>query len=117
MKLATFEADDQERWGFLAEVPNAEEPWVFQPGLLARGIEPEGKNVVILGAGGASRAVSFILADRGARLVILNRLLELDWAKELAGRILQMRSSVNYQKSSRGWYLCCGVVLPARKKR
>jgi len=61
----------------------------FLQALLERGIEPEGKNVVIIGAGGASRAISFILADRGAHLVILNRLLELDWAKELAGRISQ----------------------------
>ncbi len=61
----------------------------FLQTLLERGIEPEGKNVVILGAGGAARAISFILADRGAHLVILNRLLELDWAKELAGRISQ----------------------------
>ena len=61
----------------------------FLQALLERGIEPEGKNVVILGAGGASRAISFILADRGAHLVILNRLLELDWATELASRISQ----------------------------
>ncbi len=61
----------------------------FLQALLEGGIEPEGENIVILGAGGASRAISFILADRGAHLVILNRLLELDWAKELAGRILQ----------------------------
>jgi len=64
----------------------------FLQALLERGIEPEGKNIVILGAGGASRAVSFILADRGAHLVILNRLLELDWAEELAGRISQIFS-------------------------
>jgi len=56
---------------------------------IERGIEPEGKSVVILGAGGASRAISFILAERGAHIVILNRLLELDWAKELASRILR----------------------------
>lgn len=61
----------------------------FLQAILERGIEPEGENVVILGAGGASRAVSFILADRGAHLVILNRLLELDWAQELASRISQ----------------------------
>jgi len=62
----------------------------FLQALLERGIEPKGKNVVILGAGGASRAISFILADRGAHLVILNRLLELDWAEELARRIWQV---------------------------
>ena len=58
--------------------------------LLEKGVEPEGKNVVLLGAGGAARAVSFILADRGAHLVILNRPEELDWAQELAGRISQI---------------------------
>ncbi len=61
----------------------------FLQALLGRGIEPEGKKVVILGAGGASRAISFILADRRAQLVILNRRLELDWARELASRISQ----------------------------
>ncbi len=61
----------------------------FLQALLERGVEPKGKNIAILGAGGASRAVSFILADRGANLVILNRLLELDWAIELARRISQ----------------------------
>ncbi len=59
----------------------------FLQALLARGIEPKEKKIVILGAGGASRAISFILAERGAHLVILNRLLELDWAEELAGRL------------------------------
>lgn len=62
----------------------------FLQALLERGIEPKGKNIVILGAGGASRAISFFLADRGAHLVILNRLLELDWAKELASQISQI---------------------------
>jgi shikimate dehydrogenase len=61
----------------------------FLQALLDKGIEPRGQNIVVLGAGGASRAVSFILADHGANLVILNRRLELDWAKELAGRISQ----------------------------
>ena len=61
----------------------------FLQALLERGIEPEGKNMVILGAGGASRAISFSLADRGSHLVILNRLLELDWAKDLASKISQ----------------------------
>ncbi len=59
----------------------------FLQALLKKGVEPEGKNVVVIGAGGASRAISFVLAERGAHLVILNRLLELDWAEELAGRL------------------------------
>jgi len=45
----------------------------FRQALLERGIEPMGKKVVILGAGGASRAISFILAEQGANLTILNR--------------------------------------------
>jgi len=59
----------------------------FLQALLESGIEPEGKNIAILGAGGASRAISFFLADRGAHLVILNRLQELNWAKDLARNI------------------------------
>ncbi len=59
----------------------------FLQALLEREIEPKGKSVVILGAGGAARAISFILAERGARLAILNRKQELDWAVELAQRI------------------------------
>jgi len=59
----------------------------FLQALLEKGVEPEGKNMVILGAGGASKAISFILAERGANLVILNRLLELDWAEDLARRL------------------------------
>ena len=62
----------------------------FLQALLENGIEPKGKNMVILGAGGASRAVSFILAERGANLVILNRLLEFDWAEELARKISEV---------------------------
>jgi len=59
----------------------------FLQALLEGGVEPKEKKVVILGAGGASRAISFILAERDAHLVILNRLLELDWAEELAQRV------------------------------
>jgi len=59
----------------------------FLRALREQGIEPAGRNVVILGAGGASRAVSYILAENGARLTIVNREVELDWAKELARRL------------------------------
>jgi len=41
--------------------------------LVEHGIEPQGKNVVVLGAGGAARAICFALASRGAALTILNR--------------------------------------------
>ena len=60
----------------------------FLQALLEKGVEPKGKNMVILGAGGASRAISFILAERGSNLVILNR--TLDRAKECAGRITKI---------------------------
>jgi shikimate dehydrogenase len=59
----------------------------FLQALLEHGVEPRGKNIVILGAGGASRAIAFILAERDAHLTILNRQLEMDWAEELAWRI------------------------------
>jgi len=63
----------------------------FLQALLERGIEPKGKSVVILGAGGASRAISFILAERGSSLVILNR----TWnkAKVCADRISEVSQS------------------------
>jgi shikimate dehydrogenase len=61
----------------------------FLQALLERGVEPRGKNTVVLGAGGASRAVSYVLAERGAHLTILNRQLELDWAEALAERIAE----------------------------
>ena len=60
----------------------------FLQALLEQGVEPRSKNVVILGAGGASRAISFILAERGAHLFILNR--GLDRAEELSQRISQV---------------------------
>lgn len=45
----------------------------FLHALLDRGVEPEGQKVAVLGAGGASRSVCFALAERGARLTLLNR--------------------------------------------
>ena len=55
--------------------------------LLDKGVDPQGKRVVVLGAGGASRAVSLALGERGARLFIFNRVEELEWAYELAARV------------------------------
>jgi shikimate dehydrogenase len=60
----------------------------FLQTLLEGRIEPNGKNVVILGAGGASRAISLVLAERGSNLIILNR--TLDKAKEYAYWISQV---------------------------
>ena len=59
----------------------------FLQALLENGVEPDGKNIVVLGAGGASRAIGYVLAERNARLTILNRREELDWAEALARHI------------------------------
>lgn len=40
------------------------------------GVDPSGKKIVILGAGGASRSISFKLAEYADELVILNRTVE-----------------------------------------
>ncbi|MBI2850169.1 MAG: shikimate dehydrogenase [Chloroflexi bacterium] len=65
---------------------NTDATGFLQP-LLESGIEPKGNNVALVGAGGASRGISFILAERGANLIILNR--QQDRAKDLADRISQ----------------------------
>jgi len=59
----------------------------FLRALTERGIDPDGKRVVVVGAGGAARALAFILAEHKARITILNRKVELDWAEELADRL------------------------------
>ncbi len=56
----------------------------FLRALLEKGVEPDGKNIVVLGAGGAARAVTYILAERKSSLTILNRRQELDWAEAIA---------------------------------
>lgn len=60
----------------------------FLQALRERGIEPEGKRVVILGAGGASRAISLALAEKDSNLIILNR--TENKAKEQAERISRL---------------------------
>jgi shikimate dehydrogenase len=59
----------------------------FLRAALEGGIKLEGSRIVVLGAGGASRAISYALAERGADLTILNRRQELDWAENIAGLI------------------------------
>jgi len=59
----------------------------FLRALVEHGVEPRGMKVLLLGAGGAARAIAYILAEEGAHLVILNRKEEFSWAKELAERI------------------------------
>ena len=50
-------------------------------------IDPAGKRVLLLGAGGAARAIGCILAQEKAQLTILNRKQELSWAENLAKRL------------------------------
>jgi shikimate dehydrogenase len=45
----------------------------FYQGLVEHGIKPAGQKVVVLGAGGASRAISYILARMGMALTIVCR--------------------------------------------
>jgi shikimate dehydrogenase len=56
----------------------------FLQSLLSKGFKPRGKKVVVVGAGGAARAVSYILAEKGARVTIVNRQQELDWAEDIS---------------------------------
>lgn len=62
----------------------------FLQALLQGGSTPQGKKAVVLGAGGASRAICFALADNGAEIVILNRQQEMHWAVGLASSIFQL---------------------------
>jgi len=48
----------------------------FMQALLEKGIDPGQKSVVVLGAGGASRAICSVLAERGSKVAIMNRSLE-----------------------------------------
>ncbi len=59
----------------------------FLQALLEREVEPKSMNIVLLGAGGAARAIAYILSEWNARLTILNRREELDWAKAIAANI------------------------------
>jgi shikimate dehydrogenase len=59
----------------------------FLQALRSQSIEPKGKKIVIIGAGGAAKGIAFILAEVGASLVILNR--TISKAEELASQIAQ----------------------------
>lgn len=60
----------------------------FLCALAAENVKPEGKNIIIIGAGGAARAIAFILADKNANLTIINR--HLDKAEDISGRIISL---------------------------
>ncbi len=55
--------------------------------LLDAGVEIEGSNIVVAGAGGASRAIAFQLAAYGADITIINRTEEraIELAKDISG--------------------------------
>jgi shikimate dehydrogenase len=59
----------------------------FYRALKERGVKPEGKKVAVLGAGGASRAVSYILVDKGARVTVINRREHLVRARDIAENV------------------------------
>jgi shikimate dehydrogenase len=60
----------------------------FGQGIEAHGIHVRGLDVVVLGAGGAARAVAFSLLDGGARVTILNR--DAGRAASLAGDVASL---------------------------
>ena len=59
----------------------------FYRSLLEHDIRPENQRITVLGAGGASRAISYILAKNGARLTVLNRKEHLGKAEAIADLI------------------------------
>lgn len=59
--------------------------------LIDKGVEIKGKHVLILGAGGAARAIAFQLAKDGASIIIANRTLER--AENLAKHVRKARAS------------------------
>ncbi|MDD3264948.1 MAG: shikimate dehydrogenase, partial [Dehalococcoidales bacterium] len=59
----------------------------FTKALAGKNVNPEGKRAVVLGAGGASMAVSYALVEAGASVVIMNRLARLDEASRLAHKL------------------------------
>lgn len=48
----------------------------FVRSLRRKGVEPKGKNVVLIGAGGASAGIAMALADEGAKIGVMNRTAE-----------------------------------------
>jgi shikimate dehydrogenase len=65
----------------------------YMMSLKDNGISPEGKNVMILGAGGAARAISVECALAGAKKITIANI-EKEQGEELVG-ILKKRTSVN----------------------
>ncbi len=74
------------------------------PGFLAAlsgaGYDPQGKRVVLLGAGGAARAVAFALAGLAGAMTILNRASSLKRAEELAASLRLAGQAAEVQELS-----------------
>lgn len=69
----------------------------FMQALADAGLDPRGANIVILGAGGAARAVAFTLSDAGAgSITLVNRTPEraIALARELQARSPQLMTAV-----------------------
>jgi shikimate dehydrogenase len=56
----------------------------FYRALEEHGVNPQGKKVAVLGAGGAARAVSYILVEKGARVTVINRREHLAHAQDIS---------------------------------
>lgn len=65
----------------------------FLQSLLAAGFNPKGKKAVLLGAGGAARAIGFALAQSGAQITILARKTGLEHAVLLAENLSRVAKS------------------------
>jgi shikimate dehydrogenase len=68
----------------------------FVQSLLESGILIEGKDILIIGAGGASRAISYYLSHKGRTLYIYNR--SKDRAKILVQDLKKIRNNVSFIK-------------------
>jgi len=74
--------------------------------LRAHGADPNGKKVVIIGSGGASRSISFAIAQKARELTILNRTPE-------KAEVLSNRISVTTGKRVRWMKLCNDLLVEA----
>jgi len=61
----------------------------FYRALEVHGVKLEGKKVAVLGAGGAGRAISYILTEKGARITVINRREHLARAQDIADMIIK----------------------------
>jgi len=83
----------------------------FIESLLDKGYNFEGKKVVILGAGGAAKAIAVALANRKAELLILNRTEEK--AKKLAGQVLDLGGRADWGVLAAGeWLRYVDLLVP-----